>query len=1441
MNSEAVLKAPRPPPTATVSFTDNLLYKTSSSCQITGSLSTTVTNTSTSLVHTDARALRALLLSSSLPPLFLPQKSSSHPAFHATPSPCSSLLSFIHPVETSRTRSGRASKKRAEYVLLLEDESTSDSDPESTVDEFADERASSIVISFRTISHDEARQKVSFYKSTGLPNSPHPIEVSLTGTITLCPDHNGATQVTASASIETGKATVKEAGSEELDLTGTATFSKIKTGDLVLGADSALELPYTSLGGSLVDHLLSVVARIHAKFARYDDLDEAAYLHFVKVTVPSAPPLKLFETTLLNKTTKIDSYTTESTIELETTAAPARAFRRIKNTVNQPVELFVKKLSGEAAAGKGVVVIDVSAIRIAAWLMCYTSYDRLQQHMSKHGTLMRQELDVPGSRSKIMFGVNKFPGTLDNRLFSILWTWKVSETDGSITVAFGDIRDYLHGSALELANKVIANNTHAVKATRGSTRGFWRLVPLAENVCRVSLVQQSFAGGSIPDWVIDFKLRDSLATVIRLHDQFERNVKVVDSETRKAFPTPPLLEELTAEQKGVVAECIAVETGGNEGAPWSLVVSRSSLVKMWKKHNSAKRGGRDIALGRAVGTIDCSAKEALAWSFDYCSRERMQINFDEDNPARVVAEVTSPHDNVIATVKRMPFPLRHREFVLRQLSLRDNETLDFLHVALSVDVWVDYGCSMKTVRGTAKVVTRFTPLEETQQCKVTITQYLDAAGNIPVAVANSKIPESLGSVISMRNAFQRDDEFDAADRTSLAQVIRERPQTYSAEEAAIFERIRGKLGSLSEPDFKDLESPDPLVIMKSIFIKGDSIMVLRGSSIIDTTAEECAAFDLLKMSRENLKSAQNLKRAVVEEPNSDHSFIFHFVKDFRVPGFQPREWLLRVLWKKLESDDADTVITCYESIPEHPDFPFDPTLCTRASNTVLNVYEKLPPLGGIPQTRATWTQRVDMAGAIPKWFTERQGSNQLMHLSRMRSRFDKTLNVIEADRVRISGMILRHSSRYSDEENRIIGEGFEHFELLVRGKAKRLKMVSPQTSAKIAFVPGDRRAWGWASTVVRASPVVVLAHSWDTLGRDKLSADDLEKTIEEAPNDHNQLVYARKKTPKVIDTRDFLGRVIWKKTATGYVWVGKPEENAVLRPRVPGVVRAMYPTAMKIDRFGSSWSKIEYVIHPDSGGVLPAWLMNFYIKKNLAKVTEVREHFQSLRELGQWTEEDAETVGETFVTQAEIEKHVRKGEKKVDVRVRDIFRRYKGLRQAAAKYEFLEGLMTRVVRNQLRPPSTVSAKLCNLTLKNGSTIGRGLAASLATNLTAEAAVDEWIGKYRALQELDRAEIWFRPMVEAVACRLLSEVPWGMKMRVFIGAFLSIVDMASDINVIIYYFVAAQNSYAWGLVGMIVASLSVQLLMVYVQHKMKPMRLLKEIVIVLTGLKPGKRN
>jgi len=95
------------------------------------------------------------------------------------------------------------------------------------------------------------------------------------------------------------------------------------------------------------------------------------------------------------------------------------------------------------------------------------------------------------------------------------------------------------------------------------------------------------------------------------------------------------------------------------------------------------------------------------------------------------------------------------------------------------------------------------------------------------------------------------------------------------------------------------------------------------------------------------------------------------------------------------------------------------------------------------------------------------------------------------------------------------------------------------------------------------------------------------------------------------------------------------------------------------------------------------------------------------------------------------------------------------------------------------------------------------------------------------------------MLNAVAKRLLGEVSWGLKMRVAMGAGLSTVDMATDIFVIWGYMGEEETKgYGWSLLGMIVGCMVLQLAIVFLQNRKKPRVMAKEMLIVMTLMKPA---
>jgi hypothetical protein len=132
----------------------------------------------------------------------------------------------------------------------------------------------------------------------------------------------------------------------------------------------------------------------------------------------------------------------------------------------------------------------------------------------------------------------------------------------------------------------------------------------------------------------------------------------------------------------------------------------------------------------------------------------------------------------------------------------------------------------------------------------------------------------------------------------------------------------------------------------------------------------------------------------------------------------------------------------------------------------------------------------------------------------MRKRFDKSPAIDAASNLRIVTMIQNHDDDYSARELEILEDGRKMLEVFEQQKSKELKMASHMTQAKMAYKPGDKHAFGWATTTVRASSQEVLAFFWDTEARCKARPDDLEKAVDERLNAHNMVMYVSERAKR---------------------------------------------------------------------------------------------------------------------------------------------------------------------------------------------------------------------------------------------------------------------------------------------------------------------------------------
>jgi hypothetical protein len=95
-------------------------------------------------------------------------------------------------------------------------------------------------------------------------------------------------------------------------------------------------------------------------------------------------------------------------------------------------------------------------------------------------------------------------------------------------------------------------------------------------------------------------------------------------------------------------------------------------------------------------------------------------------------------------------------------------------------------------------------------------------------------------------------------------------------------------------------------------------------------------------------------------------------------------------------------------------------------------------------------------------------------------------------------------------------------------------------------------------------------------------------------------------------------------------------------------------------------------------------------------------------------------------------------------------------------------------------------------------------------------------------------------MDALAQKLLKEMKFGAKFRLYVGAGLSFLDMVTDVAMINQYMnTEGEEGYGRALLAMVALCLFFQLVVVWLQaHNGPKKEMVKELLIVLSALKPG---
>jgi hypothetical protein len=441
---------------------------------------------------------------------------------------------------------------------------------------------------------------------------------------------------------------------------------------------------------------------------------------------------------------------------------------------------------------------------------------------------------------------------------------------------------------------------------------------------------------------------------------------------------------------------------------------------------------------------------------------------------------------------------------------------------------------------------------------------------------------------------------------------------------------------------------------------------------------------------------------------------------------------------------------------------------------------------------------------------------------------------------------------YSEEEARQFAEATDMLNNLAKGSGKVVPMKHAKTVqlARTRYDNKTDKLVGEVELLVPACPEQVVAFLMTFNSKFYLS--DLDPDIDvrfellEVKNLHHIVCLREMKTAPGLRNRTFLSAILWRRISDApptYVVVTVPvERHAKLPPQdeahaVRGEVRRVF----QITGTGNGSAQVKYACSLDLKGHLPQALANaIAIPQLMATPYTLQTYFLHVKPLADFTAKDGVLLGHLLADAAEgapprerasaITKFVLRT---TVLRECELFFFDATLAAFFAAHFGLAKFKTVFAQ----PVSTTDT--ATLTAAECTTIGNGLDAILRTSTDHTEAVTEFLATYPAMDEMAKRHAWARPILETIAQRRMAAAPFGLKLRLAIGAFLSFADMASDIFNLVRMFGAGQSVGAYALLAMILTTLALQIVLVVIQNAHHgPVAVFNEVLLVLSLCKAG---
>ena len=549
---------------------------------------------------------------------------------------------------------------------------------------------------------------------------------------------------------------------------GTETGCVVLTPDVILGLTRVSMVVKAQYDVDLKDGVLlkllscsfSPIKDAQKTHEKCEEADDLARKYFVHTTMPKVPSPDAAELAKLDE---------------DLAAFDNNTFQRIEGSLLKFPTIHMFSGAGGSSDnklvwGKGHGEVDECLEDVFAWVWLACSYERMQTHRSRHGDLLRETDASDKSRSQVMSIEQRTAPGFDNRWFETKLTW-ARRASGELVVSF---EPTTQGGATRFTPGAVA----------GKITGFFLFKQVAPRVTMFTIFQAADLGGLVPKWFAKALIPTALTLILRVQEKFRRTDRIIDKEIRDAIAArirgAPIAEDTPLNDKGQYDDCSSLKKNfeaKNSRHLVKILLPTSPFVKYSlrpaqqadRNNNQAsnKLSGRQLATGKAVAEVDISAEDAIAWIFDYCSRERMRINLEKNKSLPRFVRNDGANSMIAASVKAAGFPFAPREFVGRMSWFKTSPT-EIVCCCGDSDEAIDYGSKYTTgrVRASATILWE---LERVQEgiCSLKLYVKYDLCGWIPVSLVNRMVTTPLRVAGDIRAMFQRDEEVDVENRRAL--------------------------------------------------------------------------------------------------------------------------------------------------------------------------------------------------------------------------------------------------------------------------------------------------------------------------------------------------------------------------------------------------------------------------------------------------------------------------------------------------------------------------------------------------------------------------------------------------------------------------------------------------------------------------------------------------